>query len=73
MNLVIVICPGQSLETIRGKFATSRIQLLPVILGQLRPEAVDGDDERPPVGLEPKYLAHYIRRLSSNVLTEAVE
>ena len=47
IHLVIVISPGKSLETVREESSTGGIELLSVVLGQLGPEGVDRDDERP--------------------------
>ena len=48
-HLIIVVSPGKSLESIGCKSAAGRIQLLSVVLRQLRAKGVDGDDERPAV------------------------
>ena len=53
-DLIIIICPSKSFESIGVKFSTSRVQLLPVILGQLSAERVDGDDEGSAVGFKLK-------------------
>ena len=45
--LVIVISSGQGFQTIRSQLAARGVELLSVVLGQLGPEGVDRDDERP--------------------------
>ena len=49
VHLVVVVGPSESLESIRCKSAAGRVQLLSVVLRQLRAKGVDGDDERPAV------------------------
>ena len=44
-DLVIIISPGQSLQSIWIKFSTRGIKLLPVILCQFSPKWIDGNDE----------------------------
>jgi hypothetical protein len=51
-DLVVVVSPGKGLESIWVKFSAGRVQLLTVVLGQLRAERVDRDDEGPAIGLE---------------------
>ena len=48
--LVIVISSGQGFQTIRCQLAARGVELLSVVLGQLGPEGVDRDDERPGLG-----------------------
>ena len=50
IHLVVVISPGKSLEAVREESSTGGIELLSVVLGQLGPEGVDRDDERPGLG-----------------------
>ena len=47
IHLVVVISPGKSFEAVREESSTGGVELLSVVLGQLRPEGVDRDDERP--------------------------
>merc|ERR1719382_2009853 len=72
-HLVIVISPGKSLEAVREESSTCWVELLSVVLGQLGPEGVDRDDERPPVSLKGENLAHDVRSFAANVQTEVVE
>merc|ERR1712018_851318 len=46
-HLVVVISPGESFESVREESSTGGVELLSVVLGQLGPEGVDRDDERP--------------------------
>jgi len=48
-DLLIIICSGQGLQTIWIKFTTSRIKLLPVILGQFGSKGINGDDKCPSI------------------------
>ena len=50
IHLVVVISPGKSFEAVRKESSTGGVELLPVVLGQLGPEGVDRDDERPGLG-----------------------
>ena len=50
IHLVVVISPGKSLEAVREESSTGGVELLSVVLGQLGPEGVDRDDERPGLG-----------------------
>lgn len=52
LDLLIVVRPGQLSEAFWVKLAAVREELGAVLLGQLRAERVDGDDEGSPVGLE---------------------
>merc|ERR1719282_1470855 len=72
-NLIIVISPCKSLESIWCEPAASWVQFLPVILGKLGPKGVDGDDECTPIRLEAKNLTHHVRGLAADVATEVVE
>ena len=45
LYLIVVVSPGQSLEAVRVEAPAGGVQLLPVVLRQLRPERVDRDDE----------------------------
>ena len=47
IHLVVVISPGKSFEAVRKESSTGGVELLSVVLGQLGPEGVDRDDERP--------------------------
>ena len=71
--LVIIIGSSESLEAIRSELAAGWVELLPVILGQLRAEAVDGDDEGSPVSLEAQDLTHHVRGLAPDVETEIIK
>ena len=57
-DLLIIICSGQGLQSVWIKFTTSRIKLLPVILGQFGSEGINGDDKCPPICLKGQNLAH---------------
>ena len=50
--MIVVVSPGEGLETIGVEFSAGRVQLLAVVLRQLRAERVDRDDEGPTIGLE---------------------
>lgn len=52
LNLLVVICPGQLSKAFWVKLAAVGEELGAVLLGQLRAERVDGDDEGSPVCLE---------------------
>ena len=56
IHLVVVISPGKSFEAVREESSTGGVELLPVVLGQLGPEGVDRDDERPGLG---RFQGHY--------------
>ncbi len=47
--LIVVVGPGERLETIRVEAPAGGVKLLPIILGQLRPERVDRDDKCPAI------------------------
>jgi hypothetical protein len=47
--LIVVVGPGERLETVRVEAPAGGVQLLPVVLGQLRPERVDRDDKCPAI------------------------
>jgi len=51
-DLIIVVCPGKGLESIRVKFSAGRVQLLAVVLRQLCAERVDRDDKGTAISLE---------------------
>ena len=51
-DLIVIVSPGEGLESIGVKFSAGRVQLLAVVLRQLRAERVDRDDEGPAIGLE---------------------
>ena len=57
-DLLIIICSGQGLQSVWIKFTTSRIKLLPVILGQFGSEGINGDDKCPTICLKGQNLAH---------------
>ena len=59
--MLIVICAGEGLEAVGIELAARGVQLLPVVLGQLRPERVDGDDEGAAVGLELQGKSSVVR------------
>ena len=50
IHLVVIISPGKSFEAVREESSTGGVELLSVVLGQLGPEGVDRDDERPGLG-----------------------
>lgn len=52
LDLLVVVRPGQLSKAFWVKLAAVREEFGPVLLGQLRAERVDGDDEGSPVGLE---------------------
>jgi len=72
-HLVVIVGSSQRLESVGVEAATHRVQLLTVVLGELGSERVDCDDKRPPVCLEGEDLAHDVRGLPADVLTETVE
>lgn len=51
-DLFVVICSGQLSQPLGVELAAVREQLRPVLLGQLRAERVDGDNEGPAVSFE---------------------
>lgn len=52
LHLLVVVGAGQRGQTVRVHLAAARVQLSPVVLGQLRSERVDRDDDRTTVSLE---------------------
>ncbi len=73
LDLLIVVSALQHGQTVGIELPAPRVQLSPVLLGQLGLERVDGDDERAPVGLERQYLAHDLGRGAAEVLAKVVE
>lgn len=52
LHLLEVVRLGQQAQALRVQPAAGRVERLPVVPAQLRPEGVEGDGESPSVGLE---------------------
>lgn len=52
LHLLEVLRLGQQAQPLGVQPAAGRVEGLPVTFAQLRAEGVQGDDERPPVGLK---------------------
>ena len=51
-DLIVVIGSAEGGQTVRVQASACRVQLIPVVLGQLCVKRVDGDDKRSPVRLK---------------------
>lgn len=67
-DLLMVLCPGQQLQSFRVKFATRWIQRTPVCSAEIRPEGVHCDDEGTPVCLKLKHIHSIFSKNKSYVV-----
>lgn len=68
-----VICTSEASDTLRKQGTDSRVQFLPLVLGELGTEGVDGNVNSPPVCLELENLAHELGGRAAQLHAKGVE